>query len=261
MASKQRPVSLPFVDITPKNVDKEGFFCCMSKRKSVGYRAKRAWLDKRFAEGIRLSLLGDGERGFIEYIPGENTSRAIDGAEGYYVIHCLWVVGKSKHKGLGASLLKRCIEDARSKAKGVAIVTNDGVWIPSRTLFEREGFECVDEAPGGFQLLCMRFGEDEPPRFPMNWDERCRRFGPGLAIAYADQCPYVDDAIVHMERAAEKHGIACRRVKLETPADARANSPTPYGVFGAVLDGRLFSYHYMLEKDFAKRIAEMQVKR
>jgi len=29
-----------------------------------------------------------------------------------------------------------------------------------------------------------------------------------------------------------------------------------YGVFGIVLDGRLFSYHYLLPKDFEKLLRE-----
>jgi hypothetical protein len=35
-------------------------------------------------------------------------------------------------------------------------------------------------------------------------------------------------------------------------------SPSAYGVFGIVLDGRLLSYHYLVEKDFDKLIFERE---
>lgn len=83
------------VHVTAENVDKTGFFCKMSGKKTPGYQRKLAWLKQRFAEGLDIRMLGEGERGFIETIPGEHAWRAIN-AEGYLVIHCLWVVGHSK---------------------------------------------------------------------------------------------------------------------------------------------------------------------
>ena len=44
-------------------------------------------------------------------------------------------------------------------------------------------------------------------------------------------------------------------MKLETAADVQARAPSPYGVFGVVLDGELLSYHYLLEKDLAALVA------
>ncbi len=59
------------IDVHSENVDKTGFFCFMSKRKSEGYQRKLRWLKGRFAEGMRIKMLALPERGFIEYIPGE----------------------------------------------------------------------------------------------------------------------------------------------------------------------------------------------
>ena len=36
--------------------------------------------------------------------------------------------------------------------------------------------------------------------------------------------------------------------------EVQEQSPSPYGVFGIVLNGRLLSYHYLQGKDFDQRI-------
>ena len=89
------------IDVKEDNVSATGFFCCMSKRKSQGYRRKLDWLRLRFAEGIKIKMLGQGQRGFIEYLPGEYAWRPVN-ADGFMMIHCLWVVGKSKGKKYGS---------------------------------------------------------------------------------------------------------------------------------------------------------------
>lgn len=90
------------VTVDSTNVAEQGFFCYKSKPKSGGYQKKLSWLKQRFAEGMRIKILYEEERsvGFIEYIPGEFAWRAVN-AEGYVVIHCLWVVGRGKGKGYG----------------------------------------------------------------------------------------------------------------------------------------------------------------
>jgi hypothetical protein len=86
------------LDVGPENVGELGFFCYMSKRKSEGYARKLSWLERRFDEGLRIKMLELPDRGFIEYIPGEYAWRTVD-ARGFFFIHCLWVVGKSKGNG------------------------------------------------------------------------------------------------------------------------------------------------------------------
>ena len=117
------------IDANATNVSDTGFFCYMSKRKSEGYQRKLNWLKMRFAESLKIKMLGQGERGFIEYIPGEYAWRAVN-AKGYMFIHCLWVVGKSKAKGYAGLLLNECLNDAkRSKMKGVAMITSKRNWL------------------------------------------------------------------------------------------------------------------------------------
>jgi hypothetical protein len=43
---------------------------------------------------------------------------------------------------------------------------------------------------------------------------------------------------------------------LHSRADVLTFSPTPYGVFGIVRDGRLLSYHYLTDRELAERLQE-----
>ena len=148
--------SIKIIDVNASNVDETGFFCCMSKRKSVGYQNKLSWLKDRFAEGLKIKMLGGGLRGFIEYIPGQYAWRAVD-ADGYMFIHCIWVVGQSKHKGYSALLLSSCLKDAEASGmNGVAVVTSEGNYLVGKKLLLKHGFEVVDEAPPTFSLLVKK---------------------------------------------------------------------------------------------------------
>ncbi|MCU0663080.1 MAG: GNAT family N-acetyltransferase [Myxococcota bacterium] len=237
------------MDVGAENVDKTGFFCFMSKKKSEGYQRTLAWLKDRFAEGMRIKMLALPERGFIEYIPGEHAWRAVH-ADGYLFIHCLWVVGKSKGKGFSAALLDACVADAkRLKLKGVAMVTSEKVWMSGRRVLDKHGFECVDTAPPAFSLMVKKLGKHSSPSFAGEWDDKAKSFGKGLTVIRSDQCPYIVDAANTAVAAAAKAGISSQIIELNSRDDVMRLSPSPYGVFGLVLDGRLLSYHYLLEKD------------
>jgi L-amino acid N-acyltransferase YncA len=239
------------VDVDRSNVEETGFFCYMSKRKSEGYLRKLAWVRARLDEGLRIKLLKLPERGFIEYIPGEKAWRAVR-AKGWMVIHCLWVVGKSKGRGLGGLLVDECVKDARKAGLcGVAMVTTEGNWLAGRKLFEKHGFVAVDAAPPAFALLAKPFAPGPLPSFPKDWAARAARFGTGLTVLRTDQCPYHPDAVAKLMEAAARRKIKARVVELRTAREVQALSPSPYGAFNIVLDGKLVGYHYLLEEDAA----------
>lgn len=243
------------ITVDAGNLDQKGFFCYMSKRKAPGYTHKRDWLAARLAEGLKIHMIheiGGRTVGFIEYIPGVFAWRAVN-APGYLVIHCLWVVSKGKGKGYGTHLLKICLDDARAQGKhGVVMVASDGVWLAKKDLFLKNGFEEVEQAPPSFRLLVYRFDDAPLPAFPSDWEARQARFGEGLTVVRTSQCPYIEDAVnTALEYASEKK-LAAQVVTFITAEDLQANSPSPYEVFGLVLNGKLLAYHYLLPKDFDK---------
>ena len=241
------------VTVTAENVAKTGFFCKMSARGKPGYEQKLAWLRERFAEGLQMRLLGGGERGFVEFMPGAHAWRAIENADDYMVIHCLWVVGKSKGKGFGTALLQEVERTAAAAGfKGVAAVTSRGNWLIDAGVLSRRGYAGVDTAPPGFDLLVRKFDDTaRPPRFCGGWDVKLRAKGKGLVVYRSGQCPYLDDAVNHAKEYAADAGLRFEEVALRTAEDVRRLSPTPYGVFALVLDGRLLAYHYLLQKQIA----------
>jgi GNAT superfamily N-acetyltransferase len=245
------------IEVGPANVSETGFFCYMSKRKTAGFQRKLGWVKAPFDEGMRIKMLKLPERGFIEYIPGEFAWRAVNRAEKHMFIHCLWVVGKSKGKGFGARLLDECIRDAKkAKMDGVAMVTSEGTWLAGKKLLLKQGFKPVAEAPPSFTLMVKTFKAAPLPSFPQNWKARAKRFGRGLTVLRSDQCPYLEDATKTLLESAAEKGIKSRVVDLKTAAEARSLSPSPYGVFNIVLDGRSLSYRYLLKDDFFKMLEQ-----
>jgi hypothetical protein len=242
------------VTVDASNVEEQRFFCYKSKPKTEGFRRKAAWLDQRFAEGLKIKMIYEGKRsvGFVEYIPGAFAWRAVE-AEGYLVIHCLWVVGSGKKKGHASRLVEACVEDAQAaQMRGVAMVTSSGHWLVDKKVLLKNGFETVDQAPPSFDLLVNRFAEGSLPRFPRDWEERLARFGQGMTILRTDQCPYIEDGTKIFLESAEERGIPARIVELRSAQEVRELSPSPYGVFNVVLDGRMLSYHYLAKKGLAK---------
>jgi GNAT superfamily N-acetyltransferase len=252
---------LDIIQVDNDCVDKTGFFCRMSKMKTEGNQRKLRWAHARFDEGMRMSLLGDGERGFVEVLPGEHAWRPVEAAQ-WDVIHCLWVVGKSKGKGNGDELLRIAIDGAKEAGqKGICTVTRDDKWVTPRSFYEEHGFEVVDEAndPNGFVLLAKKLRPSKAtPRFSTHdWQSRLKDHKKGLTVFRADQCPYIDDATATARAVAKKLKIPFTEVEFSSAADIRARAPSPYGVFGMALDGKWLSYCYQLPKDLERMLKEV----
>lgn len=249
---------MKIIDVSPYNLSKAGLFCRRSQKDCAGYQKKLRWLEARFTEGMRVKMLSSsrGCQGFIEYIPGEHAWRPVEAA-GYMFIHCLWVASQSKGRGYASMLLEECLSDARRlRMKGVAMVTSEGDWLVGKRFLFGEGFESVDQAPPTFELLVNRFNRAPSPSFPKDWDERMQRFGQGMVVVRSDQCPYIDEATQAALEVASQFKLKSRVVDLATCKQIKDQSPTAYGVFSILLNGRLLSYHFLNRKDLVIRVQE-----
>jgi GNAT superfamily N-acetyltransferase len=249
------------IDVNETNIDKHDILCLKSKKKTDGYKNKVKWLKERFKEGLHLRLLlvnegprrGFTSRGFIEYIPGEYSWRGIN-AEGYMVIHCIWVVGRNQKHGYGRMLLQHCFNDAKGM-NGVAIVTSERPWLAKKAFFLRNGFELVQKAPPSFELLVKQFKDAPLPRFSNQWQERAAQYGSGLAVLYSDQCPYIHERVRYVSATAEKHGIPLKLVKLDNCTQAQS-APAPYGVYSVLYNGKFISHKPGIPTQLLKQILE-----
>ncbi|MBI3193357.1 MAG: GNAT family N-acetyltransferase [Ignavibacteriae bacterium] len=247
-------MNIKITNVTIENVEETGFFCYMSKRTSDGYKRKLEWLKARFDEGLRIKMLPLPARGFIEYVPGEFAWRGIN-AKGFMVIHCLWVVGQSKGRGFSKLLLDGCIADSKkSKMDGVAMVTSEGNWLAGKNILLNNGFESVDASPPTFELLVKKFRDVPSPGFVKNIEQRTKHYQSGLTVFRSDQCPYLEDATNTVETVAKELGINYRCVEMKSAKDVLTKSPSVYGVFSIVYDGKLLSHYYLLKKDLVERI-------
>ncbi|WP_025685797.1 GNAT family N-acetyltransferase [Paenibacillus maysiensis] len=237
-------------------IRENGCYCMRSMQKAPGYIQKVNWTEQELSRGLTYIQLRKDNKpvGFIEYTPGEEAWRAVH-ADGYLVIHCLWVGVTGV--GIGSQLIQRCIEDAvKLGKKGVAVVTNtDTSWAPSPDIFLKSGFQHVDKAPYSFQLYVYKLDPTfVDPFFPDNWAQRLERFGQGLTILRTHQCPYLEIATQNVIEAAELLGIQPRIIVMDNRPQLMELSPTPYGVFHVIFNGELISYHRLTPRSFAKKL-------
>lgn len=154
--------------------------CGNKNANNLGHRRKTNWLRGRYAEGLRYKVLRSeksGDVGMIEYALGNHAWRPLE-AEGYLVIHCLWVYGKHKDKGLGSLLLHSCLEDAEnSQCRGVAVVTSSDSLMAGSDLFLKAGFVSVDRTIGAsdasaapYDLLVKKFKKTARKQLSNAWN-------------------------------------------------------------------------------------------
>jgi N-acetylglutamate synthase-like GNAT family acetyltransferase len=242
---------IQLIDVNAQDVSETGFFCYMSKRKTEGFRRKLEWVKKRFTEGMRIKMFRLPLRGFIEYIPGEHAWRAVN-AKGYMFIHCLWVVGQSRSKGLATLLLNECIKDAKkSDMRGVAMVTSERDWLVKKRFLSKHGFESVDIAPPTFELMVKKFGDYPSPSFSGDWNRKMGRYGKGITVFRSDQCPYIENYVAAVKEKAKELGIKCQVVELNSSRDVRNLAPSAYGVFGIIYDGRIMTLSNLIKNELS----------
>lgn len=252
------------IHVIQNRAAEEGYYCMRSMKKSSGYRKKAAWTERQKEAGLTYLQLKEGDKslGFVEYAPGEAAWRVLH-ADGYLVIHCLWI-GETG-RGLGSRLIQLCLEDAaRQGKKGVAVLTNaDTEWIAAKAVFVKNGFTYAGQAPYSFELYVKKLpndgqgdghGDDALPSFPTNWQERLERFSHGLTILRSDQCPYLEAATDNIVKAAKQANIEPHIIVMEDRAEMMELSPSPYGVFNVIYNGKLLAYHRLTTRSFLKML-------
>lgn len=239
---------ISIIDTTIDDVLKYGV-CGYKNIKRPGFPEKVEWLKERFSEGLKIKTLvsdKDGTQGMIEYIPGEYCWRPVE-ASGYMFIHCIFVGFKRdyKYKGYGSLMLDECINDAKKEnVHGVAVVTRKGSFMAGKEVFVKKGFEVVDTAPSDFELLAKKFDQNAPaPKFKGNWEEKLKKYGEGLTIIRADQCPYtVKNVNEIIKSAKEVYGITPNIVNLKSAEEAQ-ESPCAFGIFCIIYNGKIIAEH------------------
>ncbi len=231
------------VAVDEENFEQHGLFC-VGNKKHPGFAAKRDWLAKRFRDGLRFQMVyGDGSKplGFVEYIPAEQSWRVVENADGFLMIHCLWVKSeKASMKGLAGELLQSVYREAEAGGKkGVAVVSSAGSWMAGSDVFLKNGFRETDSKEP-YTLLIK--GQHDGPSFPENWQERLKN-QQGLELLFTNQCPYIAKAVNELPPVAGRFGIKLALTEIEDAREGRSRMASPYGMVNLLYNGRLLADH------------------
>jgi hypothetical protein len=149
-------------------------------------------------------------------------------------------------------LIQASIDDARIEGMhGVAVVARDRPWLAGSAIFRKAGFVMADTAPPDYELLVYKLrGSAANPRFKRDWERRLEKYGKGLTIIRAAQCPHTIKRSGEIAAVARKtFGLNPRVLDLDTCRDAQC-APTPYAVFSIIHDGRLVADHQVSARRF-----------
>ena len=247
---------MDYVRVTKENLEREHICCALSSSKDVQVSSKKAWLEKRFDEGLVFLKADARGKCFIEYIPAEMAWNPIV-ADEYMYIDCLWVSGSLKSHGYSNDLLEACIADSKAKGKvGLCILSaaKKRPFLADPKFLQHKGFAVCDEADNGIQLWCLPF---EPgvtkPQF-----KECARHpyaeGEGFVLYYTSQCPFNAKYVPIVERTAREHGVAFRAIHLESREEAQS-APTPNTTYALFRDGVYLTNEQLNDKKFLKLIS------
>jgi hypothetical protein len=240
---------IKIINLTPENIADYGVCGYKDIKKHKELRKKIEWFNEYYPKGLRIKVLltpKGGYQGMLEYLPGEFAHRPVN-ADGYMLIHCIFVGFKNEFKGKGyaSALLAECINDSqRQKMSGVAVVTRKGSFMANDQIFLKKGFEIVDTAKPDFSLLAIKFDtKSTHPTFKSDILENLCEYEKGLTIIRSPQCPYTEKNVnAIIESAEEKFNLKTRLIDLKNSEDAQ-NTPCAFGTFCIIYNGEIISYH------------------
>jgi hypothetical protein len=167
------------------------------------------------------------------------------------------VIGRHKGKGYATKLVKACVDDAKKQKKhGVVMFTSARPWIVDKKIFEKNRFTVVGTAPPKFDLVVKKFGEYPDPHIPQNLEERAAKYPKGLTLLYTIQCPYILDAVKSYQKTAEELGIPFQAIEMKTAKEVQELSPSVYGTFNTVYNGKFLDYMYLTKKNLVKALGK-----
>jgi hypothetical protein len=180
--------------------------------------------------------------GMIEYMPAETAWRGVQ-AEGYFVIHCLQVPKRHTGQGLGTLLLQECIEEAQSLHKnGVVALTTQRGWCADKRIYLKNGFEVVDQADPGLELVALRINHKFSPGFG-DWKGRARALGPGIFFYNSKQCPFWrgERNLARQRWLKMQYNLDAKIIEVDNFESAKTN-PCVWGTSGIVCNGKIINY-------------------
>lgn len=246
--------------VDDSNIASEHICCAITEKKGENCVAlKKAWLKKRFEEGLVFLKLDVRGKVFIEYLPVEMAHVPVN-APNYMYINCFWVSGKYKGQGHANALLQACIDDAKEKGKiGLAILSSKKKmpFLSDPKFLKYKGFKVCDQAYDQYELLYLPFDEgnreadDSRQNIPtfnksVHQGETIKE---GLVLYYTNQCPHAEKYALIIENIAKARKVSFTAIKLEERAAAQ-NCPAPFTTYSLFVNGHFETNEILTEKKF-----------
>ena len=130
--------------------------------------------------------------------------------------------GESKGKGYGRALMEYCLADARAKGKsGVCMLgaEKQKAWLSDQAFAKKFGFQTVDTAPNGYELLALSFDGTKPRFAPHAKKQQIEN--KELTVFYDMQCPYILQRVERVERYCGANGVPLSLVRVDTLQKAK----------------------------------------
>ncbi|WFA08940.1 N-acetyltransferase [Tissierella sp. Yu-01] len=247
---------MSFIDVTPKNLEKEHICCAISdKKRECCVSSKKMWMMDRFSDGLVFKKLDARGKVFIEYIPAEKAWCPIS-APNYMYINCFWVSGQFKGQGYANRLLEHCIVDAKTKGKcGLTVLSSHKKlpFLSDPQYLKHKGFLVGDTALPSFELLYLPFDDSAPvPKFNSQAKEGVIA-EKGLVLYYSHQCPHTAKYVPLIAEVANQHGVKLELRKIETTQEAQ-NMPSPWATYSLFYHGNFVTNEILSEKKFEKML-------
>jgi N-acetylglutamate synthase-like GNAT family acetyltransferase len=248
-----------YVTLTAENLDEHHVCCALGDPKHrEGVERKKAWLRERFREGLVFRKLDVRGKVFIEYAPGETAWRPIV-ADGWLVIHCLWVSGQHAGKGHAKALVDSCLADARRQRKAGVVVATAATkrpFLSDPRFFRKRGFELVETA-GEFLLLARRLRPGGPDPSFAEAVKRPGRSTRGCFVGrYTDQCPFNLHWAEEVASVLRRAGHSSRVERITALQQAR-QVKSPLGTYGLERDGVLVTHQLLGESGVHRLLDEI----
>lgn len=113
-----------------------------------------------------------------------------------------------------------------------------------KEIFIKKGFKITDSARPDFDQLAFKFiKKAESPKFKDNLKKKLFKYGKGLTLIRADQCPYTKKNVIEIVETSKKiFGITPLIIENKNHAEAQ-KSPCAFGSFCLIYNGDILSYH------------------
>ena len=138
-------------------------------------------------------------------------------------LNMLFLLEEARGKGYGRQLMEYCIADARESGRsGVCMLGADKqkAWLSDQAFAKKYGFQAVDSAAGGYELLALSF-DGTLPRFAPN-AKRQQIDSREFTVYYSPQCPYIHQSVELVKKTCAELGVPVNLIEVDSLEKAKA---------------------------------------